>query len=80
MSNSYGRELNKFFFIDDWKWKVCSNFVDCVALVRNLKSFPFLRRPYKIILQKGKNNQMKVLEQCIESGRPDGIYFQAARS
>ena len=33
--------------------------------------FPFLRRPYKIILQKGKNNQMKVLEQCIESGKPD---------
>ena len=42
--------------------------------------FPFLRRPYKIILQKGKNNQMKVLEQCIESGKPDVIYFQAARS
>ena len=26
-----------FFFIDDWKWKVCSNCMDCVALVKKSK-------------------------------------------
>ena len=41
----------------------------------NLLPF-FFRRPYKIILQRNKNNEMKVMEQCIESGTPEFFYLQ----
>lgn len=40
----------------------------------NLLSFIF-RRPYKIILQRNKDNEMKVMEQCIESGRQEFFFL-----
>lgn len=38
--------------------------------INHVNFFP-LGRPYKIILQRNKNNEMKVMEQCIESGMPE---------
>ena len=42
-------------------------------------SFIF-RRPYKIILQRNKNNEMKVMEQCIESGTLKFLFVQKTRT